>query len=355
MNQLLIGLGVVLLFLILGLLYKISVMIAVAKKKPLERPDDKANNINGILMLLFLIFFGGWAWISAYNSFDDMNLPVASDHGITTDTLFWWTMGITGLAFIVTQVLLFTFSFRYRSRPGHKATFYPDNSRLEMIWTIVPAVVMAALVFYGLHVWTNITSEAPEDAEVVEVMGMQFAWRVRYPGADGKLGKYDYRKIDAANMFGMDMSDKNAYDDFTPREIHLPKGKPVLFKIRARDVLHSAYAPHFRMKMDAVPGMPTQFWFVPNKTTAEMREETGNPDFNYEMACAEICGSGHFTMRLVIVVDEPDEYEKWKKEQKSWLSKNPEYMSQVPDELKEVALIASGLDDTGARLSEASF
>ena len=156
-------------------------------------------------------------------------------------------------------------------------------------------------------------------------------------------------------MFGMDLTDKNSFDDFTPREIHLPKGQNVLFNIRARDVLHSVYAPHFRLKMDAVPGMPTKFWFKPTKTTADMRAETGNPDFNYELACAEICGQGHFTMRLLIIVDEPADYEKWKKEQKTWLSNNPEYLSQVPENLKELALLSSGIDPEAAKISEAAI
>jgi cytochrome c oxidase subunit II len=354
MNQMLIGAGIVLLVLIIGLLYKVSTMIAVAKHK-VEGPESSSNNVNGILMLLFLIFFVVAGWGSAYIYFDDYSLPVASEHGATTDTLFWVTMGITGFAFIVTQVLLFYFAFRYRFKKEAKASFYPDNSKLEVIWTLVPAVVLTILVLYGLNVWTSITSKAPDEAEVVEIMGMQFAWKTRYPGADNQLGKYDYRKIDAANMFGMDLTDKNSFDDFTPREIHIPKGKPVLFNIRARDVLHSVYVVHFRLKMDAVPGMPTKFWFVPTKSTAEMREETGNPDFNYELACAEICGSGHFTMRMVIVVDEPADYEKWKKEQKTWLSNNPEYMSQIPEGLRDVALISSGIDPEAAKVSEASF
>jgi cytochrome c oxidase subunit 2 len=354
MNNLLIGIGIVLLALVIGMLYKVSTMMSVVSKKQ-ESPESTSNDVNGILMLSFLIIGGILAWVSAYVYFDDYSLPVASDHGVITDRLFWITMVIVGLAFIVTQVLLFYFSFRYRYNKEATASFYHDNSKLELIWTLVPAVVMAVLVLYGLNVWNNITDTAPEESEVVEVMGMQFAWKVRYPGSDNQLGTYDYRKIDAANMFGMDLTDKNSFDDFTPREIHIPKGKPVLFKIRARDVLHSVYAPHFRLKMDAVPGMPTKFWFVPTKTTAEMRAETGNDKFDYELACAEICGSGHFTMRLLIVVDEPADYEKWKKEQKTWLSNNPEYLTQVPENLRELALLSSGIDPEAAKLGEATY
>ncbi len=354
MNQMLIGLGIVLMMLIIGLLYKVSTMIAVIRQKT-EGPESRSNNINGIFMLLFLIGFFLTSGISAYIYFDDYIIPVASEHGLRTDYLFWVTMAIIGFAFIVTQILLFYFAFRYRYKKEAKATFYPDNSKLELIWTLIPAVVLTILVLYGLNVWTDIMSKAPEESEVVEIMGMQFAWKVRYPGADNQLGSYDYRKIDAANMFGMDLTDKNAFDDFTPREIHIPKGKPVLFNIRARDVLHSVYVLHFRLKMDAVPGMPTKFWFVPTKSTEDMREETGNPNFNYELACAEICGNGHFTMRMVIVVDEPADYEKWKKKQKTWLSNNPEYITHIPEELREVALLSSGIDTEATKISEVAL
>jgi cytochrome c oxidase subunit 2 len=255
-------------------------------------------------------------------------------------------MGITGVVFIITQVLLFYFSWRYQHSTERKALFFPENNRLELIWTFVPAIVLTALVVYGLVVWNKVMAPAPENAEVIEIMGYQFAWKVRYPGKDETLGAYDFRKIDATNEFGLDFSDRATFDDFTPRELHLPKGQPVEFRIRARDVLHSVFAPHFRLKMDAVPGMPTRFWFVPTKTTEEIRIETGNPDFNYEIACTEVCGRGHFSMRLLVVVEEPEVYEKWKSEQTPWLSKNPEYMAQVPENLKELAMIKSQSETT---------
>jgi cytochrome c oxidase subunit 2 len=186
------------------------------------------------------------------------------------------------------------------------------------------------LVFSGLRAWNNITAQAPENAEVVEITGYQFAWAFRYPGKDRQLGDYDYKLIDAENLVGVDFTDRNSLDDFmSNRELHIPKGKPVLFKIRARDVIHSVYVPWFRLQMNAVPGLPTQFWFVPTKSTAEMRKETGNEDFNYELVCNKICGNAHFSMRGVIVVDEPEEYEKWYASQKSWLSKNPDYTAKL--------------------------
>ncbi len=327
--------GVVLVVAIIVVMLRVSSLINVAKQAG-DKVDKSANSINALLFLLFLIFSGGVTiWYSiAY--FDVYDLPLASEHGAVTDNLFWVTMAVTGIIFIITHILLFGFSFFYRYKESNTADYFCDNDKLEIIWTVIPAIVLTLLVISGLKAWNDITGKAPADAEVVEIMGYQFAWGTRYPGKDGKLGRYNYRLIDADNAFGIDFSDVNALDDFIPREIHIPKGKPVLLKIRARDVLHSVFMPHFRLKMDAVPGMPTHFWFVATKTTEEMRLETGNPDFNYELACAEICGRGHFAMRMLVIVEEPAAYEKWKSEQESWLSKNPDYLSKIPEEMKEL-------------------
>ena len=223
--------------------------------------------------------------------------------------------------------------------------FYPHNNKLEYIWTGVPAIVLTWLVISGWMAWDGIMSEAPEDSEQIEIMGYQFAWTLRYGGMDNEVGDYDYRLIDAVNEWGIDFSDRSSFDDFKAQNIVIPKGKPILLKIRARDVLHSVYIPHMRLKMDAVPGMPTQFWFVANKTTAEMKVEEGNPEFEYELACTEICGEGHFSMKKKVTVLEPEKYEEWKTKQKSFLSRHPEYMTQVPEKLKELALVTSGINE----------
>jgi cytochrome c oxidase subunit 2 len=335
--------GVFLLLAILLLIYRLQTLVSVMKKSD-QKVGDGLNKTNAFLFLVFMVLsFILLFWYSIKN-FDVYQIPIASEHGVATDRLFWITMAVTGIVFIITQILLFYFSYKYQHNPKRQALFFPENNKLEMIWTVVPAIVLTILVVYGLTVWNKVMAPAPEEAEVIEIMGYQFAWKVRYPGKDDKLGAYDFRLVDATNEFGLDFSDRSAYDDFTPRELHLPKGRPVEFRIRARDVLHSVFAPHFRLKMDAVPGMPTRFWFVPTKSTADMRAETGNPDFNYEIACTEVCGRGHFSMRLLVVVDEPEDYEKWKAEQESWLSKNPEYMAKVPDNLKELAMIKSEIE-----------
>lgn len=344
MLKFVIAIGVILVIAILLTIFRIQTLVSVAKSSEKKTKAPSGNNTNALLFLLFLVVsFIAMFWYSI-KEFDNYQLPIASEHGVVTDQLFWVTMAITGVVFLITHVLLFWFSYRYKFQESKRAYFFPHNDRLEVIWTIVPALVLTVLVISGWQAWSDITSKAPDDAEEVEIMGYQFAWRVRYPGMDNNLGNYDFRLIDAENEFGMDFSDKASFDDFTPRDMVLPKGKPVLLRIRARDVLHSVFAPHFRLKMDAVPGMPTQFWFVPTKTTEEMRVETGNPDFTYEIACTEICGRGHFSMRLQVVVLEPEEYEKWKSEQQPWLANKPDYLANVPDHLKELATITSGLN-----------
>ncbi|TRX61731.1 cytochrome c oxidase subunit II [Fulvivirga sp. M361] len=343
MFQFIIILGVVLLLVILFTLFRISRLVSVVKGSD-KKVASTSNKVNAALFMVFLIGgFGFFFWYS-WTYFDDYNLPVASDHGVWTDTLFWVTMAVTGIVFIITNVLLFWFSYAYQHKDGVKAKFYPDNVKLELLWTVVPAIVLAGLVFTGLQAWNDITSAASEDAEIVEIMGYQFAWGVRYPGVkDNALGEYNYQLIDAVNQFGMDLKDKNSYDDFMPIEMHIPKGKEVLLKIRARDVLHSVFLPHFRVKMDAVPGMPTHFKFTATKSTQDMREELGDPEFDYFVTCTEICGKGHFSMKLKLVVDEPADFEKWKSEQPTWLKLNPDYLSKVPEEKRELAKIKAGI------------
>lgn len=298
-----------------------------------------SNKINGIMFLVFLI--GGlvaatWSFIHSTQYF----LPEASsEHGRRVDTLFWFSMAIVTLAALITNVLLFVFAWRYQYKNGRRATYYPENHKLELLWTVVPAIVMAVMVFTGWQAWRDIMSEAPEGAQEVELVGKQFNWIARYPGIDNnKLGAFNYKLIDNNNETGIDYSDEASFDDFTSTtELHVPVGKPVLIKIRARDVLHSVFIPHMRVKMDAVPGMPTRFWFKPEKTTEEMRNESGNQNFKYEIACTEVCGRGHFSMKINLVVEDQDTWNKWCAEQKPLLSTYPEYASRIPANLKAKA------------------
>ncbi len=350
MMSLVIGLGVVLVLVILYMIFRIGTLVNVMRGP--EKPGGTANQVNAFLFLVFMVVgLGGFFWYS-YAHFDSYILPVASEHGVITDHLFWLTMVVCVAAFSVIFVAMFWFTFRYQYKEGRKASFLVDNHILELIWTGIPAVVMALLIFKGLETWNAITDPASKDAEVIELVAKQFDWSARYPGKDKQLGKFDFRLIDASNEFGLNLADDpNTYDDFKSQTLHLPKGKEVLIKIRAKDVLHSLYLPHFRVKMDAVPGMSTHFKFIPTKSTADMRTETGNPNFNYELACAEICGKGHFSMKFNVIVDEPADYEKWKSEQESWLKQNPDYRKYVPEKYKEMADIKSGLTPSGVAVN----
>jgi cytochrome c oxidase subunit 2 len=337
-----VGLGLVLLLAILYMIFRIGNLLAVAKGE--EKRVDGFNKINALLFPIFAVTsIGGFLWYS-YTRFSTYELPVASLHGKITDGLFWITMWITVIAFILISLAMFWFLYRYQYREGQKAEYFTDSHKLEIVWTVIPAIVLALLIFRGLRVWNDITGPASEQAEVIELVGQQFAWTARYPGIkDKQLGTVNYKLIDASNEFGLDLTDKNTFDDFKSLELHLPAGREVLLKIRAKDVLHSVFLPHFRVKMDAVPGMVTQFKFTPTLTTQEMRDKLGNPKFNYEMACAEICGKGHFSMRFPVIVDTPEDFEKWKSAQESWLKQNPDYLNRVPVELREAAMIKAGI------------
>lgn len=355
MMSLIISLGVVLILAILYMIFRVSNLITVAKG-PRDERGGTANKVNAALFLIFMVVsLAGFFWYSvAY--FDDYNLPVASEHGKWTDTLFWITMAVSVAAFVIISIVMFVFIYQYQYREGQKAKYYPDNHYLELAWTIIPAIVLAVLIFTGLRAWNDITAPASKDAELVEIIGQQFAWTARYPGIkDGALGKNNYKLIDDINEFGLDLTDKNSFDDFKSLELHLPVNKEILLKIRAKDVLHSVFLPHFRVKMDAVPGMPTQFKFTVNKTTQQMRDELGNPNFNYELACTEICGRGHFSMKMAVVVEEEEAYEKWKASQEAWLKQNPDYLKNVPEALKEAAMINAGFEkDPGSTVAAAN-
>jgi cytochrome c oxidase subunit 2 len=342
--NLIIGLGVILLLVIFYLIFRLGSLVSIAKGAKSTRVDS-SNSANAAMFVIFMVLsLGGFFWYS-FAHFEGYTLPIASEHGAWTDTLFWITMAITVVAFVIISIIMFVFLYKYQYREGQKAKFYPDNHYLELAWTIIPAIVLAVLIFTGLRAWNDITGPAADDAEVIEVIGQQFAWTARYPGVkDNELGKYNFKLIDNfGNEFGLDLNDKNSFDDFKSLELHIPKGKEVLLKIRAKDVLHSVFLPHFRVKMDAVPGMPTQFKFIATKTTEEMRTETGNPNFNYELACTEICGRGHFSMKMTVVVDDAETFEKWKASQDSWLKQNPSYLEKVPANLREAAMIKAGI------------
>jgi cytochrome c oxidase subunit 2 len=371
--------------------FKVLRLISAYTKIPFFNPQKT----NAVLMIVFLVLgmFGVFWEFSVHGKW---LLPeAASEHGVMIDKMFDITLIITMIVFVLTQIFLFVYAYIYRGREGRKATFYAHNNRLEVVWTVIPAIALTVLVLNGFSMWTKITDKAPENALEIDVFAYQFGWKARYAGADGKLGHSNFNLISGTNEMGiavkseydaileeakqtldelqkeqdfLDLNnnptpeekeeidlnrqklklaqghysrllalgknktsifDGSAEDDIIPMEIHVPVDEPVLLKFRSRDVIHSAYLPYFRVQMNCVPGMPTQFWFKPTITTAEMRNilaERGREDastFNYYLFCAKICGAAHFNMKIKVVVETRAEYDKWMASQKPRYQQQP--------------------------------
>lgn len=318
-----------------------------AKIRGEEVAERASNNSQGKVLLIFMVVFLILCIGSAIYYKNDMlgygPLTSASAHGFELDHIFNVTLFFTGIVFVITHIVLFWFSYKYRSLDKRKALFFAHDSKLEMIWTIVPAVVMTYLVANGLIAWNNIFPTLTEEDKHIEIeaTGYQFAWDIRYPGGDGKLGNKDFRLIEpASNPLGIDWKDEASADDIVlggSDKIVLPKDSLIKVRITAKDVLHNFYLPHFRVKMDAVPGLPTSFIFTPVLTTKEFREQLSkypewqvpsDPNdpagpkkwetFEYELACAELCGKGHYSMRRLVEVVTREEFNTWLAGQKSY-------------------------------------
>ena len=346
MTSLLVLLVLVLLSVALWQLTKIFDLTQVGKQSDnTQIADDNDNKVNGYLSFGFLafIYLITIFCLVNYGKFPLMS-NAASVHGKDVDQLMWISMILIFIVQTITQALLFYFSYKYSGRKGQVATYFSDNNKLEFIWSSIPALVLAVLIFFGLYSWTDImfVNEKEEKPIVIEVYAQQFKWTARYAGNDNVLGKANVRLIEGVNTLGVDLADPNAQDDIVTDELHLPKGKKVVFKIRSQDVLHSFYMPHFRAQMNCVPGMVTQFAFTPSLTTSEMREtkemtekvaninkirETKSKQlvaegktaldpyqFDFLLLCNKICGSSHYNMQMKVVVESEADYKKWLKE-----------------------------------------
>jgi len=323
---------------ILGLGFLITFQIAkaseyVAVLRGEERARKQSNKVNAFMLLAFLIVgLIGVYYCNVKLSGKILGEP-ASDHGVLIDRMLYITIGLTGFVFVVTQIALFWFSFKYQESDTRKAYYYPHNNKLELIWTVIPAIALTVLVGFGLFYWFKITGEAPKGSMEVEVTGKQFGWEFRYPGADKTFGKKYFKNIDPAksNSLGQLWDDPANKDDvWMEQEMHLVVNKPVKLIIGSKDVIHDVGLAHFRMKMDAVPGTPTTMWFTPKYTTAQMKEKTGNPDFVYEISCDQMCGKGHYSMRGVIVVETQEEFDAWMAKKKpQYLVANPQFDPSV--------------------------
>jgi cytochrome c oxidase subunit 2 len=346
MSGLLLIILVSLVFIILFQLGKSSEMVAALQGE--EKFDKKRNNIVGYSMLaIFAVFMIGIYLCHEY-MMPKMLPESASLQGRKYDSMFVITLWVTGLVFLATQLLTFWFAFRYRSNGTNTAFFFAHSNKLELLWTTVPAIAMAILVAIGLKNWFEMTSQAPKDAQVIEIIGKQFNWISRYPGKDGQLGTRNYKKIsDENNLLGLDWTDPKTKDDILipTGELHLIKDKPVSLIIGSRDVIHDVGLSHFRMKMDAVPGITTTIWFTPCITTAEMKAKTGNPNFVYELSCDQMCGRGHYSMRAVVIVETQAEHD-------AWIAKQTSYYAQSHPE--ETPVIKGAVDSAAVNAKKAT-
>lgn len=341
MTALLIILSVVLVFIVLVQWARVAEAGSLLRGS--ENVEEDNNLWNGRMSIAFVIVFLVACVVSAMY-YQNLMLGygphgAASPHGREIDSLFNTTLFFTGIVFVLTHIALFWYAYKYRGQKSRKAYFFPHNTTLEIVWTAIPAVVMFGLVIKGLMVWNAATADIEPGEQYIEIeaTGEQFGWTIRYPGEDGVLGAKNYKLISGTNNLGQDWSDKKNLDDFKPNDIVLPVGRKVRVRITAKDVLHNFYLPQFRVKMDAVPGLPTYFVFTPDKTTKEYREglrgvpeyeELFDPtspelgakwkNFDYELACAELCGKGHYSMKKVVKIVSDEEFDDWLLEQKSF-------------------------------------
>lgn len=336
--KLLILISLVLLIIAVHQLMRVVELSREFKKTKEWNVTDSDNSFNGKAMLLFgFLFIVFFFW--QVNRWNDNSLPgAASVHGLKIDTLWDYNIYLITFVFVVTNAFLFYFAYKYTGKKGVKATFLAHDNRLEMAWTIAPAVVLAGIIIFGLKYWNEITTISTDSNKVVvELYAKQFDWTARYPGKDKVLGETDYRQIDGGNSVGLDTTDSKCYDDIIVKnEFHIPVNKEIEFKMRSRDVIHSAYMPHFRAQMNCVPGMITTFKFTPNKTTAEMRKDPyviqlmaginearakkgEEPvEFDYTLLCNKICGASHYNMQMTIIVESEKDYNDWIAKQKAF-------------------------------------
>ncbi len=298
-------------------LLRVSELLSQIKNKDVNEITDNDNNTQGWLFLVVgfgFIAFVIWQMVS-WNHL--LLPPAATEHGLQIDALMDVSMGLILILFFILTPMLFIFAYKYRGSKSRKAFFFSHNNKLEVIWTVVPTIVLTALIIYGLKTWDRAMNvEVTKETKIIEVYAKQFGWTARYSGEDNVLGSANFRLVKGPNVLGVDMLDPNAADDKISREVHLVVNKPVMLKFRSQDVIHSAYLPHFRVQMNCVPGIVTQFGFTPNKTTKEMKEQEGE-DFDYILLCNKICGGGHWNMGIKFIVETQEEFDEWYANQQS--------------------------------------
>ena len=375
-NKLIILLVIVLGAIAVAQLVRIYEISGKLRKNEEHEISNRDNNLNGKMMFGFMLaLFAFFIYLMVVYGWTGRG-SAASDEGVEMDWLLNLNFIIVIAIFFLTNFLLFFFSWRYVRKPGVPAFYYSHNNKLELIWTIVPAVVLAVIIILGLQTWSHLTGPTSPEAEKIELFSKQFDWTARYAGTDNTLGLYDYKltqdnnelallttnTIDSSlhnmlngatgirslqkllnnrdtvfsdstlNVLRTDLSrkerlyrfmsqmkenhnpklDASAWDDIIQKDtLYLCKGQEYEITLRAKDVIHSAYFPHFRAQMNAVPGMATRMKFTPNKTTTEMRLEKNDEKFNYILMCNKICGGAHYKMKMIVVVLDKSAYKKW--------------------------------------------
>lgn len=356
-------------------LYELSSKLRDRREEDIPNRDNKLNA--GLLLAFMIFMFGGFIWLMLTYGWTGRG-DAASVSGAQTDWLLNLNFWIIIIVFFLTNGLLFGFAYKYVRKPGVKAYYFPHDNRLELVWTVVPAIVLAIIIILGLKSWNEQTDDASKEAVRVELFSKQFGWTVRMSGEDNKLAFFDYKLTNENNPLALmtaatiqnaidsmengasgikalerklndrtimlipeerdlmvtdldrkerlirllyqmkerhnPKEDAQAMDDvvFTEGDtLYLCKNQEYEFNFRSKDVIHSAYFPHFRAQMNTVPGQTTRFKFTPSVTTDEMRVKMNNPKFNYILMCNKICGSAHYKMKLMVVVLDKKKYDKW--------------------------------------------
>jgi len=316
MTNILIALVVLLTIAALVQLVRVNELLSEITNTDTNTVTDEDNNTNGILFIIIgsgFLAFVVWQMVT----WDHLLLPPASSlHGAEIDSLMKVSMTLILVVFFALTPMLFFFAYKYRGKKENTAYFFAHNNKLEVAWTVIPTIILTTLIIYGLKTWDRAMNPDISESTVIEVYSKQFDWTARYSGLDNTLGESSFLLVEGKNILGVDMLDANSSDDMVVREVHLPVNKSVLLKFRSRDVIHSAFLPHFRVQMNCVPGLSTQFAFTPTKTTAQMKESEGD-DFEYVLLCNKICGSAHFNMQMKFIVESEEDYNKWISSQKT--------------------------------------
>ena len=258
--------------------------------------------------------------------------PGASEHAASIDAMVDWVHLLMLPLFVGWSAFFIYVLIRFRKGKNPTAD-YRGTAAKPNKWAEIGVAVaeVVLLVGFAIPLWADRVDEFPDESEavIVRVVAQQFAWNIWYPGADGVFGRADINLIDEeTNQIGLDRSDEAAKDDITTiNQLHLPKGKPAIIHLSSKDVIHCFNLPNMRIKQDVVPGLSIPVWFVPTKTTAEMREELKlrkrykdtADEFVYEIACAQLCGNSHYSMRGFLTIHTPDEYQAWLDEEASQL------------------------------------